>query len=235
MTRESTLPANLGSSRINLSRSIILIAHFFLAAAVSNAAQPDQSMHHENDTGVKPADHGQHRNMMKHKTGYRLSTINYALPDTRLVGSDGKVTSLGKVLDYQGGVMMNFIFTSCTTICPTMSVIFSGVNKQLDADSQPVRLVSISIDPEHDTPTRLREYATKFGADRNWHFFTGDLADIVDLQKKLGIYRGNKMNHFPATFIRRDPEDGWLRVDGFTVASDLVREYRKFATRSNLQ
>jgi protein SCO1/2 len=216
----------------SMLRSFALIAGFCAAVAGAPAAESGHDHHSHATSGNQTMDHSRHMSMMKDKDAYQSSRLKYQLPNTRLVDADGKSTTLQKVLDYPGGVMMNFIFTSCTTICPAMSVIFSGVDKQLANSDPPVRLVSISIDPEHDTPTRLHKYAESFGARKNWLFFTGDLKDIVELQKALDVYRGNKMNHFPATFIRREHGRDWLRVEGFAGAADLVKEYNSLVARN---
>lgn len=216
----------------SMVRSFALIAGLCAVIAGAHAAETGHDHHSHVMGGEQTMDHSHHMSMMKDNGAYQYSHLKYQLPNTKLVDVDGKSTTLAEVLDYPGGVMMNFVFTSCTTICPAMSVIFSGVNKQLAKSDPPVRLVSISIDPEHDTPARLRKYAEGFGAKKNWLFFTGDLGDIVELQKALGVYRGNKMNHFPATFIRRAHGTDWLRVEGFAGAADLIKEYNSLVARN---
>jgi len=111
-----------------------------------------------------------------------------------------------------------------------MSAIFSSIDKKIVKSGRPIKLISISIDPEYDTPANLRKYSEKFHASKNWHFFTGKLDDIVKLQKTMEAYRGNKMNHFPATFVRRKSDSRWLRIEGFVVAKDLIHEYDKLTT-----
>jgi protein SCO1/2 len=128
-------------------------------------------------------------------------------------------------------VMLNFIFTSCTTICPVMTSTFREVERQLGPDREQVQLVSISIDPEYDTPARLAEYARVRGAGEPWVFLTGDLASIRRTQTAFDAYRGNKMNHVPLTFLRAAPDEPWLRIDGFAAASDIMREYRGLLTQ----
>lgn len=221
----SLFPVNKTVCALLVSAGILFIPHAILAA------EHDQSHQKMDMSDGKTMDHSQHMKMMQSKGQYQLSRASYSMPDTRLIDVDGKPTSLHEVLDYPDGVMMNFIFTSCTTICPTMSAIFSGVDRKLATSKKPMRLISISIDPEYDTPGRLRAYAAKFHADRNWQFFTGDRDAIIDLQKKLNVYRGNKMNHFPVTFVRHAGVSDWLRIDGFTIATDLIKEYDKLAAR----
>lgn len=75
----------------------------------------------------------------------------------------------------------DFIFTNCGGPCPLMSSLMSGVQKDL-ADENELRLISISVDPERDTPEALSTYADKYGADpQRWWFFTGDRKEIYKL------------------------------------------------------
>jgi protein SCO1/2 len=148
-----------------------------------------------------------------------------------LLGQDGEEHALVALLGVDQPVMLNFIFTSCTTICPVMTSTFREVERQLGPDREQVQLVSISIDPEYDTPARLAEYARARGAGEPWVFLTGDLASIRKTQTAFDAYRGNKMNHVPLTFLRAAPDEPWLRIDGFAAASDIMREYRGLMTQ----
>jgi protein SCO1/2 len=161
---------------------------------------------------------------MMNQTGYRRSEQVYDLPDAELVGMDGKPTSLLDELDAGKPVMVNFIFTTCTTICPVMTGVFSQVQKELGPDSDNVRMISVSIDPEYDTPERLRDYAAGFHAGPQWHFLTGNTGDIVAVQRAFDVYRGNKMNHEPTTLMRRSPGEPWIRLDGIASAAEVANE-----------
>jgi protein SCO1/2 len=69
----------------------------------------------------------------------------------------------------------NFMFTSCATVCPTLSRHLARVQARTAALGDRLHLVSISVDPIVDTPARLTEYGHRYGADpRRWHFVTGD-------------------------------------------------------------
>lgn len=77
----------------------------------------------------------------------------------------------------------DFIFTRCTSICPLLSRAMASLQARFrEAGVEGVHLVSISIDPEYDTPARLAEYAAEHGADpARWTFLTGAKEQIVDL------------------------------------------------------
>ena len=200
-----------------------LLAQVTHVVATAAASDKVASQNHAN------MDHSMHMKYMQQEGSYKVSHVNYVLPDTALKRMDGSSTTLGKVLHTSDGVMLNFIFTSCTSICPTMSAIFSAMDKRISASGKPIKLVSISIDPEFDTPKNLHKYANKFHASNHWEFFTGKLEDIIELQKKMDAYRGNKMNHFPATYIRHANSEEWLKIDGFIVAPELEKQYEKLS------
>jgi protein SCO1/2 len=85
-------------------------------------------------------------------------------------------------------VIFTFIYTNCPDICPLLTQHMRTVQKQLATDGllgKDVVLVSISVDPERDTPTVLKEYAAKYGADtQTWHFLTGDLTQVREVVVK---------------------------------------------------
>jgi protein SCO1/2 len=171
--------------------------------------------------------HSHHQHMMKNSTGYTLKSEHYKLPDITLLTSNGQPISLKDLLDDNDSIILNFIFTSCTAICPIMSGTFSQVNNRLNKEKNKIKMVSISIDPEYDTPNKLIAYAKKFNANSNWIFLTGDLNEIISIQKAFNAYRGKKMNHAPTTFIRTSQSASWTRLDGFASSAEIIAEYKK--------
>lgn len=149
------------------------------------------------------------------------------IPDLTFVRMDGTAVSLRDELATDKPVMLNFIFTTCTTICPVMSATFEQVQRNLGPEQKNVRMVSISIDPDHDTPARLREYARSHDAGSEWHFLTGTPSTVEAAQKAFGAYRGNKFNHAPVTFMRGAQDTHWLRVAGLKSARDLEAELHR--------
>jgi protein SCO1 len=148
------------------------------------------------------------------------------IPDLELVRSDGARVRLRNELEGGQTVMLNFIFTTCTTICPVMAATFAQVQDGLGADGDNVRLVSVSIDPSYDTPARLAEFARAHDAGPEWHFLTGKPADIEAVQKAFGAYRGSKFNHAAVTFVRGAGTQRWQRIGGLTSAGVLEAALR---------
>jgi protein SCO1/2 len=102
--------------------------------------------------------------------------------DFSLTERDGRTVNKR---DLEGRVWIaDFFFTSCAGVCPMMSSAMSRLQERL-ADMEGVTLVSISVDPERDTPERLRRYADRYEADpARWWFLTGDKADIYRLSRE---------------------------------------------------
>ncbi len=194
---------------LSLSALALLLAALFSPAA-SRTPQHEHSQHEP------PA------------PSYTRTLAAYAPPDVTLTDASGAKVKLSSLLERDGPIMLQFIFTTCPTVCPVMSATFSAAQSRLGPNAEKVTLVSISIDPEHDTPERLREYARRFKAGPRWLFFTGDAQDIVSVRKAFDAYAGdNKMRHQPLTFIRASPGRPWLRLDGLTSAAQLVGEYER--------
>jgi protein SCO1 len=157
----------------------------------------------------------------------KSETVQYAVPAVTLVRDDGKVVSLRQEMNDGRPVLLNFIFTSCGSICPLMSQLFEQFQYKLGPDVRQVHLMSISIDPEADTPGRLAEYARRFGAGPEWQHYTGTLNASLAAQRAFDIYRGGKMSHVPVILMRAAPDQPWRRIDGLVTPDDLLREYRQ--------
>lgn len=182
---------------------------------------------HSENPGQLAEEPMQHDHSTMTENGYTSTVAQYQLPAIDLIDTDGNHASLAKLLDSDTPLMLNLIFTTCTAICPVMSATFEQVRNELGPKRDMLRMVSISIDPEHDTPARLKEYALKYHADPLWNFFTGASQEITELQRSLQAYRGNKMNHIPVTYLRASSSSPWIRIEGFANAKDLIHEYQQ--------
>jgi cytochrome oxidase Cu insertion factor (SCO1/SenC/PrrC family) len=151
----------------------------------------------------------------------------YRVPPVTLVDMNSQAVKLAEVLSFKGPVFLQFIFTNCGTVCPVMTATLEAVQKRLGPEARNVRMVAISIDPEEDTPERLRAYAKEFNAGPQWLFLTGTEAASVAAQKAFDVYRGNKMRHVPVTFLRPAGTQTWLRLEGMPGASEVMDVFRK--------
>jgi protein SCO1 len=121
-----------------------------------------------------------------HGEEQRLPTIG-AAPDFALTSQDGAQVSLG---DLRGKVVaVAFIYTSCPDICPMLTDKMARVQDALGADfGAKVAFLSITTDPEHDTPQMLKDYAEAFDADlAGWSFLTGEPAAVLDVAHCYGV------------------------------------------------
>jgi protein SCO1 len=157
---------------------------------------------------------------------YRRTVARYEVPDVALVNQDGARARLPQVLAADKPVVLAFFFSTCTTVCPVLSVGFATLQKALGAQARDVRLVSIAIDPDHDTPEVLRAYRDRFDAGPDWELLTGSREDIERVRRAFDAFGPNKMMHRPLIFLRPAGSDSWVRIDGLIGASDLMAEYR---------
>jgi protein SCO1 len=156
-----------------------------------------------------------------------MSTAQYIIPAVQLLRQDGRSVSLTEEMNDGRPIVLNFIFTSCSSTCPLMSQVFAQFQERLGAERAGVHLMSISIDPEEDTPARLREYARRFHAGPQWQHYTGTVEASLATQRAFAVYHGDKMSHTPVTLLRASPGQPWHRIDGFVTPDELLSEYRR--------
>ena len=190
------------------------------AAALLGAAAPVSA--HEGDSAA----------LLAVPNARVTSASQYPIPAVRLVRDDGKVVLLPEELNDGRPVVLNFIFTTCSSTCPLMSQTFAQFDSELGADRERVHLMSISTDPEEDTPARLREYAQKFHAGPEWQHYTGTLEASIAAQRAFNVWRGDKMSHTPITLLRAAPGTPWVRIEGFVTPAELLQLYRQQLERS---
>lgn len=105
--------------------------------------------------------------------------LNYEIDNFSYQNQDGKTVSLK---DLKGEIWIaNFIFTSCDTVCPPMTAHMTELQKQVKEEGLDVRFVSFSVDPEVDSPDKLKEFAGKYPLSLdNWDFLTGYSQKDID-------------------------------------------------------
>jgi protein SCO1/2 len=175
-------------------------------------------------SGADPHAHHAHPDQ---NAAVKRSMREVTLAATPMVRQDGSKTTLAKELDGKKPTVLAFIYTSCTTVCPVTSQILSRFQDLLGADLKNVRILSVSIDPEYDTPERLLAYSKQFDAKPQWQHYTGSLANSVAIQKAFGAYRGDKMNHVPLMFINGGGKNSWVQLEGFPKAEQVLQEFRE--------
>ena len=102
----------------------------------------------------------------------------FPVPNAALVDENAKPVRLDANRGYV--TVYDFIFTNCAGECPMMTATMRRLTAKIDKEAK-VRFVSISVDPQRDTPAVLRDYASKVRNDARWTFLTGQRSTIVDL------------------------------------------------------
>ena len=151
-----------------------------------------QHMEHTGSASAEGEDpHAHHRAMMKQPAGAAKSA-NVDLRDRQLLNQDG--TQVGFVSDVIGDniVVMDFIYTTCTTICPVLTAVMGQVQERVgDGLGEDVALVSVTVDPTRDNPQRLKAYAVSHGANPGWSWITGPKSAVDDVLTGLGAFSPN--------------------------------------------
>jgi protein SCO1/2 len=196
--------------------NILLVILVFLAAGCAHHGSHNQE-----------GDHTAHQAMMKEQKHYQRSLQAYQVPDVTLLDQNGQKVNLPEYLQASEPYALNFIFTTCTTICPIMTATFSQLQRELGTEAKDLRLISISIDPEYDKPKKLKDYIKKFQMDDNFSFLTGDLDTVISVEKAFDNYTPDKMLHRPATIFKETATSKWVRIEGLATGADLAAEYHQ--------
>lgn len=152
-----------------------------------------------------------------------LSISSTRIPDVQIYDQTGRRLNFYTDLIKGKTVAINFIFTTCTGICPPLTATFRRVQQDLAERKLPAHLISISVDPATDTPERLLEYAAKFKAGPGWTFVTGDKRAIDSILQALGTAVANKTDHTPMILIGNDVTGFWTRAYGLSSPTVLVQ------------
>jgi protein SCO1 len=181
------------------------LVHLAVGMTLCFAARAHDAAHHHPPEAVAPA------------------SAKVTLSEAPLLDQSGKRVRLAQDVIGERIAVVNFIYTSCTTVCPVSSATFQQLQQRLGASlGKEVVLVSITVDPLRDTPQRLREYGARYRAAEGWTWLTGAKNDVDGALKGFGAYTPNFEDH-PATVLVGDARAGkWTRFFGFPSVDDLV-------------
>lgn len=145
------------------------------------------------------------------------------IPDARVLDQDGNRINFYRDLVKGKTVAINFVFTTCTAICPPLTATFRRVQQEMATNAVEAQLISVSVDPTTDTPARLRDFAAKFKAGPGWTFVTGEKSEIDLLLQALGVAVANKNDHTPMILIGNDLYGNWTRAYGLSSPTSLIK------------
>jgi protein SCO1/2 len=147
---------------------------------------------------------------------YPAANGNNCLPEVSLIDQHGASVSLASLKGKP--VLIDFIYTSCSSTCPTLTAKMAAIAHRLGpALGADVRIVSITLDPEHDTPAELAKYAASHDANGNgWIFLTGSPAQIDQV---LALFKLRRMREGDGTITHS--------VSAFLLGPDghQIRQY----------
>jgi protein SCO1/2 len=153
------------------------------------------------------------------------------IPDVPLINQDGQAVNFYDLVKGRT-VAIDLIYTTCQYACPLESARLARMQQILgDRMGKDIFFISISIDPEHDTPAALKEYAKKYDAGPGWIFLTGKQDDIDMLSKKLGLWTDPTLTqdgHTPMLLIGNEPTAQWTQtsaLDNPTYTAQMIARW----------
>ncbi len=183
-------------------------------AATARAGKPcDCAKHGEKAAATAPASSGE-------TPPGAAAAITF--PDETLRDQDGDAVKIASGVIGDRIAVMDFIFTTCTTVCPILSGIMTGVQDGLGADAADVALLSVTVDPERDTPERLAAYARKWRAGPRWRFLTGEREAVTRVLQAAGAYTASFAAHPPMVLVGDGRTGKWVRLNGFPKRAQVL-------------
>ena len=144
--------------------------------------------------------------------------------DVELINQDGEKMRFYSDVLKNKVVIINAFFSTCTSVCPPMNRNMEKVQEALgERLGKDAFLVSITVDPETDTPTRLKDYSRRFHARPGWIFLTGKKENVDWALYKLGQYVETKGDHSTIIIIGNEPKGLWKKALGLAKSEELVR------------
>jgi protein SCO1 len=168
-------------------------------------------------------DHASHQAAAATPAPERGEAIKLSLPEVAVLDQDGRRLDFYRDLVKGRVVAINFIFTTCTTICPPLGATFAKVQAQLgERAGRDAHLISISVDPVTDTPERLKAWGAKFNAGPGWTFVTGEKREIDRLLGALNASVTRREDHSPVVLIGDESKGDWVRAYGLAKPAQLL-------------
>jgi protein SCO1 len=144
--------------------------------------------------------------------------------DVQLITQNGDSVRLYSDLLKGKVVVINAFFGTCTGSCPRISGVLSGLQERLgDQLGRDVFLLSFSVDPEEDTPAKLKEYAERFHARPGWVFLTGSKANMDFALSRLGQKVDRKEDHLTVFVVGNDRTGLWKKVFAPSTTADSLK------------
>jgi len=145
--------------------------------------------------------------------------------DLPLTTQDGKTVRFYTDVLKNKVVLIHFLFTNCPGVCPIQAAKLAELQGLLgDRMGDRVRFVSISIDPDRDTPAALRTFGERFGAGKGWMFLTGAKENVATIARKLGNTSPDVEAHLPVLLLANVATGDWIKMRPDASAKALAAE-----------
>jgi protein SCO1/2 len=137
---------------------------------------------------------------------------------------DGKPVDLYRDLVAGRSVVIHTFFAGCGDSCPAAMATLKAVQERLGKRLGPeVRLVSITVDPFHDTPAALKEYAARVGAQPGWSFLTGSEQQVGEALRRVGLFVNEPGAHQDIMVVGNMRTGLWKKVHGTAASATVVK------------
>lgn len=153
--------------------------------------------------------------------------------DTVLVTQEGKRVRFYSDVLKDRVVVISFLFTRCTTACPMITAKLNQIREKLgERFGREVHFISITVDPEHDTPQRLQEFARQHRATHEaWTFLTGNKKDVDQVIARLGQYVENIDGHSTVFIVGNEKQKHWTKIRPDVPPSAVAERVRLLCGR----
>ena len=154
--------------------------------------------------------------------------------DLPLVTQDGKQVRFFTDVLKDKVVLISFVYTQCKDACPLLTHKLTLVRDQLEGQlGEPIQFVSISLDPERDTPAALKTFAQRQQADHTgWVFLTGEPKNIQHIVKKLGQYSPDLQSHSTLMLAGNVKTAHWMKIPPTAPPMAIAEKLRLLAEDS---
>ncbi|WDE14311.1 SCO family protein [Thalassomonas haliotis] len=167
-------------------------------------------------------DHSQHLAQLKQsgQEAQMTGQPQILIPNLTLTNELGQEVALMDDVIKDKIVVINTIFTRCTTVCPVMGIQYTRLQQLLkrrfgkEKVLEDVLLLSVSIDPLNDKPRQLKAFKNKFKGEPGWTLLTGSSANIEQLLRATGLFTADLQEHTPITLVGRVSQNTWTRLSG---------------------
>jgi protein SCO1/2 len=210
------------SNRNSIWRAVALAA----AMTLATPAQPAEDRHHHDHAAHSATTQGEADPHAAHRAAAENvidARVELQLRDAVVLNQDGEAVKFRSQVVGEDIVVVTFVYTTCTTVCPVVSALFQDLQNRLGQNAgSAVKLVSVTVDPLRDTPQRLKAFSRKYSAGPGWTFITGSKGEVDKVLNDFGAYTPNYTDHPPLVMVGDGKTGQWLRFYGFPSPARLM-------------